>query len=157
MPEIVAEFSLVVLYGQIFVHGPELLRPGLLWTDAHVAQGFAWAPGVVAFGVPDHDGHSIVRVLLSAAYAPEEATLWAVKTPFEVGVAPLSIGSLAQTQAVALPPGRYDLVFEARAAADAAFALDLHFVPSETPDFAILKQGTELTDDRVLTREADPA
>jgi hypothetical protein len=32
------------------------------WTKDHVAQGFAWRPGHVSFGLPDHDGNCVVQV-----------------------------------------------------------------------------------------------
>jgi len=36
-----------------------------------------------------------------------------------------------------------------------AFVLDLKFVPSDEPSFAILKQGEELATDEVLRRDAE--
>ena len=59
---VLAEFDLAIDYGQIFVFGPSVVRPVVVWTDEHVAQGFAWSPSAVSFGVPDHDGESLVKV-----------------------------------------------------------------------------------------------
>lgn len=35
---------------------------GLIWSDEHVAQGFAWNDNVVSFGIPDHDGGCLVEL-----------------------------------------------------------------------------------------------
>jgi len=154
-----ADFLLTVLYTQVVVHVPGLERPGLLWTDKHVDQGFAWSEGIASFGVPDHDGQVRVRVSSVEAYALGGDVLWAVQTPFDVPTAPLQIGTIANMRAVDVPAGRYDLVFEARDGSDegedVAFVLDLKFVPSDEPSFAILKQGEELATDEVLRRDAE--
>ena len=81
----IAEFFLTVLYSQITVAAPEAAAHGLLWSDDHVAQGFAWSPGFVSFGVPDHDGQVKVMVRRSHGFQPTAQTLWAVQTPFDVG------------------------------------------------------------------------
>jgi hypothetical protein len=59
---VLAEFDLAVDYGQIFAFRPSVARPVVVWTDEHVAQGFAWSPSAMGFGVPDHDGESLVQV-----------------------------------------------------------------------------------------------
>jgi hypothetical protein len=157
----IAEFVLTVLYTQITVAQPDIEQPGLLWTDEHVAQGFAWAPGTVGFGVPDHDGQSRLRIRLADAYHPKEGTLWAVQTPFDVTATPILIGTILDERPVPVPLGTYNLVFEAleppEGGADFAYELMLHFVPTPEPDFAIVKPGGGLTTDHVLRRDAEPA
>lgn len=158
----IAEFLLTVLYAQVIVFRPDAPTYGLFWTEAHVAQGFAWSDGFVSFGLPDHDGEVRLEVVLAETFRPDPATLWAVQTPFTVGLQPLSVGTIGIEQAVSLPAGTYNLVFEARAAgveeqADLAYVLRLHFVPDAAPDFAILVQGGDLTTAKVLERTAAPA
>lgn len=158
----IAEFLLTILYGQVNVSRPEAPAQGLLWTDAHVAQGFAWSPGFVSFGVPDHDGDVRVEVLLAESFVPEATTLWAVQTPFAVGLSPLSVGTVGAEHPVALPAGNYNLVFEARSpaateSADLAYVLRFYFLPAAEPGFAIRVQGGELTTASVLERTAAPA
>ena len=157
-----AQFLLTVLYTQITVAIPGAPAGGLLWTNDHVAQGFAWSQGFVSFGVPDHDGQVRVTVERSKVFHPDAGTLWAVQTPLDVGASPVEIGTIGDERSVAVPVGRYNLVFEARAPgpmsdADIAYDLRLHFLETPTPSFAILKQGGELETDRVLSAVADPA
>ncbi|MBB3951880.1 competence protein ComJ [Aureimonas jatrophae] len=157
-----AQFLLTVLYTQITVAVPETPAGGLLWTDDHVAQGFAWSPGIASFGVPDHDGQVRITVERSESFRLDAGTLWAVQTPFDVGAAPVGIGTVGDERAVAVPAGRYNLVFEARTPrsasdTDIAYDLHLHFLETPTPSFAILKQGDQIETDHVLSTLADPA
>lgn len=69
-----AEFILTVLYSQITVAVPGAPAKGLLCTDEHVAQGFAWSPGFVSFGVPDHDGQVRVAVQRSDVFQMDADT-----------------------------------------------------------------------------------
>lgn len=158
----IAEFFLTVLYSQITIAAPDAAARGLLWTDKHVAQGFAWSPGFVSFGVPDHDGQVKVVVQGSPAFQPTAQTLWAVQTPFDVSASLVEVGTVGSGQGVGIPAGRYNLVFEVRSPAsatssDIAYVVHLHFIETPAPSFAILKQGDELETDRVLSISADPA
>ena len=134
----IAEFFLTVLYTQITVAVPGAAAKGLLWTDDHVAQGFAWSPGFVSFGLPDHDGRVRVVVLRPEAFRVTPQSLWAVQTPLDVPGSPVEIGSIVTEHAVSLPPGRYNLVFEARSpqqgeAPDVAYVVHLHFIGRASP------------------------
>jgi hypothetical protein len=157
----ITEFFLGVLYAQITVLAPGAPVGGLLWTDDHVEQGFAWSDGYVSFGLPDHDGQVLVRVLRPASYEPAPNTIWAVQTPFRTGTSPLMIGTIAIERPVAVPPGSYNLVFEARRpeedAGDLAYVVQLHFIPSASPEFRIIRTGGDVTTDTVLRTDADPA
>ncbi|WFR97614.1 competence protein ComJ [Rhizobium tumorigenes] len=156
----IAEFPITVLHTQVVVHLPGLPRPGLLWNDDHVAQGFAWSQGIVSFGVPDHDGQCLIRVDTAVSIQVDSSAAWAVQTPFELSATPLKIGTIGTMKDVRIPLGKYNLVFEAllgASAGDYAFVLKLIFVPSEEPEFKILKQGAELTTDKVLSRDAQRA
>ena len=55
------EISVQILYGQLAVSRPEIALLNL-WSDDDVAQGFSWREGSISFGVPDHDGPSVVEV-----------------------------------------------------------------------------------------------
>lgn len=156
----IAEFFLTILYAQVVVHLSDTARPGLIWTDDHVAQGFAWSEGIASFGVPDHDGQSLVMVTLPEAFSVSEDTLWAVQTPFAVSSAPLQIGTIGDVRAVPVPLSSYNLVFEALPGSaapgeDAAYVLRLHFVRTTEPEFAIIRQGVELSAGTVVRRDAD--
>lgn len=156
----ITEFPTIVLYTQVVVHLPGLPRSGLLWNDDHVGQGFAWSEGIVSFGVPDHDGQCLIRVDNADSIEVNDSAEWAVQTPFDVSGTPLKIGSIGNMKDVKVPLGKYNLMFEAfpgASAGDYAFMLNLIFVPAEAPEFKILKQGVELTTDKVLRRDAQRA
>lgn len=154
---VLATFNVTVLYAQILVFAPSTPLPGLLWTDEHVAQGFAWSEGSVSFGIPDHDGDCLVRISLSPRYVLPENALWAVKVPFTVSHAAVQAGSILSDIRVDIPNGTYELFFTAlpNQDPDMAFTLSFDFVASPDPDFAILKRGGELETDKVLTRDAE--
>ena len=156
------EFPLTVLYTQIQAYRAGMPRAGSLWTDDHVAQGFAWRPETVAFGVPDHDGPCLLQAGAVAHHQLDPEVLWAVAVPFEVTTGRVSVGTVLSTVDIELPAGRHRLIFEARpgvARGDAnyAFLLRLSFMPDAAADFAILRRGDELTTDTVLRKDADPA
>ena len=155
-----AEFDLTVDYGQIFVLVSSRARPVLRWTDEHVAQGFAWSPTAVSFGVPDHDGRCLVQVTVTPKVSIASQALWAVRVPFDALGDPLTIGSVAADHEVNVPAGKYSLVFEALPGDtakdhDYTFVFKLKFCTEPHPDFEILKQGRELNTNRVLRKDAD--
>lgn len=157
MPRLSKIFQLSVSYAQIVVFVSGITPPEFDWTDDHVAQGFAWMPEIVSFGVPDHDGLCLMQVGTVDAIAIEPNALRAIRVPFEVPAGSLSIGSILDTKEVNVPAGTYSMIFEAlpgdaSKAGDYAFVLNLKFLNDESPDFEILKQGTELTTNKVLRK-----
>lgn len=159
----IAEFDILVDYSQILVHLSTVARPGLLWDDDHVTQGFAYLPGIVSFGMPDHDGVCLVQVDTKAEIAVAPAAIWALSVPFDVSVSPVKIGTIFTKHDVAVPLGNYNLVFAVAqgkgvsrpsSEEDYAYVVRIDFCPSENPDFRILKKGGEVTTDTVLRRDA---
>lgn len=153
-----AKFPITILYTQIVVHLADTPRPGLLWDEDHVAQGFAWSEGIVSFGIPDHDGQCLVTVAISEDTQLSTSSLWAVQTPFDVVSSPIKIGTIGNMKNVNVPVDRYNLMFEAcsgQSESDYAFTLNLRFIRAYTPEFRILKAGDELTTDKVLRRDAE--
>ena len=150
-----AEFDLSVDYGQIFVLCPSLGEPVLQWTEEHVAQGFAWSPNAVSFGVPDHDGKCLVQVETAPRISIKPQALWAVRVPLDLPGASLTIGSVGVDHEVTVAVGKYSLVFEALPGDtakdhDYAFVFRLKFCTDPHPDFEILKQGGEVTTNKIL-------
>ena len=150
-------FTIALLYTQLLVGQPGSAGTGLLWSEAEVAQGFAWDPELVAFGVPDHDGECLVAVETERAgpFVPEEDALWAVSVPFEAREAAVEVGTvLGDPRRFPIRPGSYQLVFQARPGGAAhAYRLEVIFIPDEAPGFAVLKQG-ELESGAVISRRA---
>lgn len=142
-----ATFLMTVFYTQVMVSVPGAPAQALLWTDEHVAQGFAWSPETVGFGLPDADWEIKVVVRRSDAFEPSARTLWAVQTPLDVPASPIIISTPTGSEhEVDVPIGRYNLVFEVQkpddsAPEDRAYDVQFHLLPAEAPSFAILKQG----------------
>lgn len=152
-----ASFSIAVNYTQVLAYVTGLDRPGLLWTDDHVAQGFAWDDGIACFGVPDHDGTCLIEVDTGAAASDLtiESCLWAIEVPFNATAPTIQVGTILDDRPVSIAQGEHRLVFEAHASADGqAFRLRFCFIPSGPTRFAILKQGT-LQSAKVLTTKAE--
>jgi hypothetical protein len=151
-----ADFPLSIDYAQVLVQD-EGQTTALLWTDAHVAQGFAWSARLVAFGVPDHDGACRMEVELAPFAAPDPQALWAVQVPFSV-TGPLQVGTLFEARGVLVPNGSYNLIYQAFPGRnDYAYVLRLTFSQSDAPQFRILKRGGDITAATVLRRDAEPA
>lgn len=149
-----ANLDVDILYAQLVVF--EMPFRDMQWTDQHTAQGFAWTSGAVSFGTPSHVGTSRVEVFRDPGFSLDQTCLWAVQVPFDVKSGEVMIGSVVDPQAVAVDKGSYNLVFQALPPReDATFVFQLYFIPSQTPDYAILKRGTELQTDQVLRRDAD--
>ena len=160
---LLAETILSIDYGQVLVHLEGHPAPERLWTDAHVAQGFAWSEGAVSFGIPDHDGLCRLRVTHADAALLDPQALWALQVPFEVS-GPLELGTLFQTERLAVPHGTHALVFAALPGAggagadeEEAYLLQLVFVRDDAPTFRILKQGGDLTTDEILCTGSEQA
>lgn len=157
MNEMIDNFSLFIDYTQILVHVASHPSPGLLWTDDHVAQGFAWSEGIVSFGVPDHDNECLINVMRVDTSELATNAIWALQVPFRVSE-PLQIGTIFDTRSVNIQPGQYNIIFEALPGKDDIdFIINLKFLENDTPDFAILKRGGEISTDIILRQHADIA
>ena len=149
-------FAATILYGQILVGPPSARHVGLLWGEAEVAQGFAWDPEVVAFGVPDHDGPCLIAVETEreAPFSPDADALWAVAVPFTATEPFVAVGTVLEPQQVPIRPGPYQLVFQARPGGQGhAYRLEVIFVRGGSSGFSVLKQG-ELESATVLSPRA---
>lgn len=150
-------FDLTVLYAQIFVSRPtEGGYP--LWTDAHVAQGFAWREICVAFGIPDHDGECRIEVSRGTPPPLAEDCLRAIEVPFLVPPTGVEVGGLAGWRIIGVPAGPHQIRFDLRpGGADLAYRIGLVLIPGAPRRFAILRRDGEMTTDEVLTTEAEEA
>lgn len=157
----ITEFGTVVLYTQIVIYRKGLPRPGLLWTDDHVAQGFAWDEEIVSFGVPDHDGDCYLRINVEDdAPVLKSGALWAIIVPFNVTSSVLEVGTIGIMRDINIPVGQYDLMFESYGESviggtSYTFTFDITFVKRSKGRFEILKKGAVLTTDHVLQIHAD--
>lgn len=154
---ILADFPLTIDYSQVLVFTASHPRPGLLWTDQHVAQGFAWSEGLVSFGVPDHDGECRLQLEVADAIAVAADAISAVQVPFTIAET-IKLGSVFELREADLPLGACNLGFQIIPGDEEfAFVLRLTFAATEAPDFAILKPGGDVTATQVLRRDAELA
>lgn len=105
------------------------------WTDQHTAQGFAWSPGGVSFGVPGDAGASRLDVFRATAFTLDPMCLWAVQVPFEIKSGEFMVGSVIDPERVHVERGRYELNFLARPGqGDVRFVFQHHFIEKQCAD-----------------------
>ncbi len=155
-------FPILINYTQVCVYLLDRADADLLWTDEHVAQGFSWVPGNVAFGVPDHDGECWMEINIAANVSDvrAETSSWAIEVPFDVGTSEVRIGTLFNDKRFDLPRGPYRLIFEAhpgqtRNGIPYAYLLRVLLMSDHQQNFLILKQG-ELASGIVLATPKSP-
>jgi hypothetical protein len=154
--------AISVNYTQFIVHRTNR-RPGHIWKDEHVAQGFAWSDGSVSFGVPDHDGECLLEVdLVDELSELGPAVSWAVGVPFSAGSGLLKVGTVGIVAPIAIPAGDYGLAFlcfENFEVGDVLypFRVIMAFINRPKFSYAILKSGPGLQTDRIQLERADPA
>ena len=155
-----ASIEICVLYGQVHACRPGHPSPGSLWTDAHVAQGFAWRPEAASFAVQDHDGDCILTAAVAKGepQVPENA-ISCVSVPYDVTEGGVEFGGIAATARLAVPNGPYALTF-AIMPGGARHALSLGMTltrRSGPPAFGILRAGGIVTAARVGATRAEEA
>ena len=149
-------FDLDINYAQLSVFDADLERPYNDWTPAHVQQGFAWRPGSVSFALPDAKAAQVTVTLAASRVTPGPSAKRAVVVPIVKHDADLVVGSIMSTEhQLALPAGRYGLLFEA--SDDAPCSVNLTFYPSTEDEFAVLLAGKDMNPDAPIVREAEPA
>jgi hypothetical protein len=152
-------FPIPVSYNQVTIFRDGLSRPGLLWDDDHVAQGFAWNEETVAFGVSDTDEACLVDVDIAERMEVSPTAISALAVPFLAKSSRIIVGSVGYGQTFPLVPGSYTLTFETLppVVVDSEpydFEFKIRFISNPQPEFAILKQGGEVRSDRILRRDA---
>ncbi len=153
------QFPLEIAYGQVTVFRHGLSRPGLLWDDDHVTQGFAWDKDTVSFGVTDHDGSCWVDVALTDHIELFPDAISAVSVPFEAKTDRIDIGTVGTAEIFTLPPGSYSIIFQTRPGRkiedeNYAYLFSIRFALDRDPQFRILRQGGEIQTDHVLRQDA---
>lgn len=108
---------------------------------------------------PVHPKPSLVQVNTAPRVSVEPQAPWAVRVPFDVPNASLTIGSVGVDHEVNVPAGHRGLVFEALPGEiardhDYPFVFKLKFCADPRPDFEILRQGGELTANKVLRKDS---
>lgn len=152
-------FDLFVHYSQLDVFDPDLESPGNDWREVHVAQGFAWRPGSVAFGtLTDSDPLRVtVQQVTNVAILPD--AIRAIVVPFIVSpCGRVGLSDVIHDVEAPMPPGPYALVFETGFLTDNpedGTWVRLSFVPQESAEPAILRADAGLNPPDTLDMQAD--
>lgn len=159
------ELHVEVSYSQLVVVDPRMPSPLNAWSEAHVAQGFAWRPGSVSFGTLEASGDVVVRVIVARLFeAATSTSSRVIAVPFRVAAhGSVEVGSMGGGVEVKLPPGEYELTFEHGRMATGAMWADLYFRGAsalDAPSYVaprIVKADPELSPPATLLMEAEPA
>jgi hypothetical protein len=158
-------------YGQVTISLPSVERPGHLWEEGHLRQGFAWSDGLASFGVPEHAETCRMDVRLVSDHEVDPRCISSVCVPFDAREGRALIGSVFGAEEVELPPGRYQLIFDVMPgegtwsleedgqsiSGEYSYLITIGFRPSAAPGFAILKAGGAVQSETVLSTRADHA
>ncbi|MFC0214737.1 competence protein ComJ [Paenibacillus chartarius] len=156
--------QIFVSYSQIAVFRKQLPHPFSDWSDAHIAQGFAWREGSVSFGTPSEaDDQSEIDVSVQSELHLQDNAVRAIVVPFVVGPEGVTVSSIMSAQHhFDVPPGTYELLFEAIPqfpghSDPMKVRYAFRFVPHSDPQPRVLKHDDELAPPPVLLMEAKAA
>lgn len=133
------------------------------WTEEHVAQGFSWRKGHVSFGVPDHDGSTLVDVRAVDEFPPlSDAVNRVIKVPFLVS-SRMIVATIIDDAITDIKKSSYQLEFRLLDGNlrdqqyPHSLLVELFLKEDISPIFEIVRRDGEMTTDSVLTTKADPA
>jgi Competence protein J (ComJ) len=137
-------FVLNVSHSQVVVFDRSLERPFNSWTERHVAQGFAWRPGSVAFGTVEESGPHRVSVIVAPVHVVVSSrAVRVIEVPFKVPPhGEVEIASVADTVPLQLPSQLDSLRFEYLVGSSAA-EIALTFMRTGSPTFKIMHSDAE--------------
>jgi len=152
-------FSLEVIYAQVAVFDARMKYPFNDWSDAHVAQGFAWRPGSVSFATLEPAGELVVHVERSSNSADITNGTRAISVPFSVPIhGAIEIATIARSIAIELASGEYELTFVHGRQINGTMTAKFHFRPVESATKPrILRADSALTPPPELAMSAHPA
>jgi hypothetical protein len=153
--EAMMSFALDLSYSQIAVSDAVDGFSLNEWTPAHVAQGFAWRPGVVSFATLSAAGRHSVELLVGSGDVPilSSATR-VIEVPFRVPESgKVAIMTVTDERQADLPRGDYGLRFEACPDLKIRFL----FIKRENSEFRILRADRDLAPKDPLVKTASPA
>lgn len=136
---------LYVTYQQISLFDPTLPQPFNSWEDKHVAQGFSWRNGSVAFGTLNPDGEIMVEIATSSEIRLSDTVIRAIVVPFEIPESgTLELATITESHQLAVPQNTKGILFEAGVdGKDDMYKIT--FLVDETPLPRILVADAELS------------
>ena len=105
--------ALDISYAQLAVFQSALAEPFNDWTDACLAQGFAWRPGSVSFSTIEPSGPIEVDVVRGAPALASSSASRIIAVPFSIAEdEAVDVASIGDGEVLMLPAGSYRLTFE---------------------------------------------
>jgi hypothetical protein len=161
-----ASLSVMINYSQLVIYQPFVQRPGHVWGDSELDQGFAWSPGIVSLGVPEHAFICLVEIETTNDFKLSDDAISCLRVPFDVSENPVNVGSVFFYDPVEIDKGPYSLIYEVlpgrgtweieengqKETGENSYVLKLWLVPGENETFEILKVGGAIHTDKVLSR-----
>lgn len=148
--------KLYVTYQQVSVFDPALPNPFNSWNDIHVAQGFSWRKGSVAFGTLEPDGHIEIEIYSHINPLPSSDVIRAIVVPFSTpDGGKVEIATITESQLLAIPQDVKGLLFEAGLGGQRN-KYKITFITGESPAPEILIGDDELTLPDEYLMEAEP-
>lgn len=161
-----ASLNVLINYGQLILYLPSVDRPGHLWGEPEMQQGFAWSPGIVSFGVPEHAFICTVEIEMVDAFRTSPDAISCLRVPFDVSETPVQIGSIFEYEPVDIPTGAYSLMCEVlpgrgtweidtddqKEIGDIDHVIKISLARGDSDIFEVLKTGGAVFSDKVLSR-----
>ena len=150
--------TLDISYAQLAVFQSALAEPFNDWTDAYLAQGFAWRPGSVSFATVEPSGPIEVEVVRGAPALESSSASRIIAVPFSIAEdEAVDVASIGDGEVLTLPAGSYRLTFEHGLLEDGSMWCRLSFesVSGEVKP-KVARAGDLVPNDRLLM-DASPA
>lgn len=148
--------KLYVTYQQVSVFDSALPNPFNSWNDSHVAQGFSWRKGSVAFGTLEPDGWIEVEITSDGNPVPSQGVIRAILVPFSPPAdSKVEIATITESQVLAISKDVKGILFEAGIDKDRA-KCRITFIKGGLHVPKILVADTELSPPDEYLMEAEP-
>ena len=148
--------QLYVTYQQVSVFDGTLSNPFNAWSDLHVAQGFSWRKGRVAFGTLEPDGHIEIEIRSDEKPAPSRNVVRAIVVPFEAPPdGKIEIATITESQVLSISNDVKGILFEA-GIEGCRDRYRITFIKGATPTPKILIVDAELSPPSEYRMETEP-
>jgi hypothetical protein len=106
-------YYFAILYHQLIVFGESTAPVANDWQEQHVAQGFAWRPGIVSFATLGDLGELRVEVRVADDLDVLPEAVRAIVVPFAVSPpGRVGLSDTVDDVTTRVPPGEYALLCE---------------------------------------------
>ncbi|MHC1550371.1 competence protein ComJ [Phyllobacterium sp. K27] len=158
--------SVMINYGQLIIYLPSVKRPGHLWGENELKQGFAWSPGIVSLAVPEHAFICLVEIEIANDFKLSLDAISCLRVPFDISETPVNVGSIFHYDQITIEQNKYSLIYEVlpgrgtweidengeKEQGENSYVLKIWLIPGEDDSFEILKTGGAVETDKILSR-----